>query len=130
MNGKIEVSTDKAPPAVGAYSQGIDAGMFVFTSGSLPLNPGTGTMPADIGEAAAQALDNLKAILEAAGCGMDSVCKATIYLVDINDFAAVNAVYSRYFEKPYPARSCFAVAALPLGARVEIELVAVKRPAN
>lgn len=126
MSEKNEVVTDKAPPAIGAYSQGIDAGMFVFTCGCVPVNPTTKTMPADIREATAQALDNLKGILEAAGSGMGKVVKATVLLADINDFGAVNEVYSTYFQKPYPARSCFAVAALPMGARVEIELIALK----
>ena len=121
-----EVSTAGAPPAIGAYSQAIDTGMYVFTSGAIPLDPETKTMPADIKAAAARALDNLGAILEAAGSGFEKVCKATIFLADINDFQAVNEVYSGYFSKPYPARSCFAVAALPMGARVEIELIAVK----
>ena len=126
MGEMTEVSTAGAPPAIGAYSQAIDTGFFVFTSGTIPLDPETRTMPADIKAATARALDNLGAILEAAGSGFDKVCKATIFLVDIDDFQAVNDVYSGYFSTPYPARSCIAVAALPMGARVEIELVAVK----
>ncbi len=118
------VETTNAPAAVGAYSQGICVGDFVFTSGCLPLDPVSKAMPSDIKEQAAAALRNVKAILEAAGSGMDKVVKCTVFLADINDFAAVNEVYASFFSKPFPARSCFAVAALPLGARVEIEAVA------
>lgn len=120
------IDTPNAPGAVGPYSQAIAVGDLIFTSGSLPLNPADKTMPTDIKDAARQALTNLKAILEKAGSGMDKVVKATVFLVDMNDFAAVNEVYATFFSQPYPARSCFAVAALPLGAKVEIELIATK----
>ncbi|MDR3211630.1 MAG: RidA family protein [Planctomycetota bacterium] len=121
-----EIVTTGAPPAVGAYSQAIDTGDFVFTSGSLPLDPVSKAMPEDIKAQATQALNNLKAILAAAGTSLEKVVKATIFLADIRDFQAVNEVYSTYFSKPYPARSCYAVAALPLGAKLEIELIATK----
>ena len=121
------VATSKAPAAIGPYSQGIAAGNFVFASGQLPLNPATGEMPGDISEQARQSLTNLKAILEEAGSGMDCVVKVTIFLADIGDFAKVNEVYSTFFSQPFPARSCFAVAAIPKGARVEIEAIAVKK---
>lgn len=121
------VETTNAPSAVGAYSQGICAGDFVFTSGCLPIDPVSKAMPEDVKAQATVALQNLKAVVEAGGSGMDRVVKCTVFLVDINDFAAVNEVYSTFFGKPFPARSCFAVAALPLGARVEIEAVAVKK---
>jgi endoribonuclease L-PSP, putative len=120
------IDTPNAPGAVGPYSQAIAVGDLIFTSGALPLNPADKTMPADIKDAARQALTNLKAILEQAGSGMDKVVKATVFLVDINDFAAVNEVYATFFSQPYPARSCYAVAALPMGAKVEIELIATK----
>lgn len=126
MSELKQIETASAPVAVGAYSQAIEVGGLVYTSGSLPLDPETKKMPEDIKEAAKQALTNIKNILEAAGTGMNKVIKTTIYLVDINDFAAVNEIYATFFSKPYPARSCFAVAALPLGARVEIEAVAAK----
>jgi 2-iminobutanoate/2-iminopropanoate deaminase len=126
MSQLKEVATNGAPAAVGAYSQAIDAGSLVFTSGSLPLDPVSKAMPGDVRAQAARALDNLKAVLAAAGSGMDKVVKATIFLADINDFQAVNEVYATYFSTPYPARSCFAVAALPMGAKLEIELIAVK----
>lgn len=121
------ISTPKAPAAIGPYSQGIGMGNLVFTSGQLPLNPETKTMPDDISEQAKQSLSNVQAILEAAGAGLDTVIKVTIFLADMGDFAKVNAVYDTFFKQPYPARSCFAVAALPLGARVEIEAVAAKK---
>lgn len=120
------IATPKAPGAVGPYSQGIDTGSLVFASGQLPLHPETKTMPADIREQAAQSLENLKAVLEAAGSGLDKVVKTSVFLADLADFAAVNEVYAKYFSPPFPARSCFQVAALPLGARVEIEAIAVK----
>lgn len=120
------VASPNAPGAVGPYSQAIALGNLVFTSGSLPINPATKTMPEDIKAQAAQALTNLKAILEEAGTGMDRVVKATVFLADIKDFAAVNEVYATFFSKPFPARSCYAVAALPLGAKVEIELIAAR----
>lgn len=120
------VATEKAPGAVGPYSQGMDTGTLVFASGQLPLHPETRTMPADIGEQAAQSLENLKAVLEAAGSGLGKVVKTSVFLADLSDFAAVNEVYAKYFSPPFPARSCFQVAALPLGARVEIEAIALK----
>lgn len=118
------VSTSSAPAAIGPYSQGIVSNGFVFASGQLPLNPETQQMPSDIAEQAKQSLSNLKAILEAAGAGMDSVVKVTIFLADIADFGKVNEVYSSFFNQPYPARSCFAVKDLPKGAGVEIEAIA------
>lgn len=118
------VSTSNAPAAIGPYSQGIVSNGFVFASGQLPLNPETQQMPSDIVEQAKQSLTNLKAILEAAGAGMDTVVKVTIFLADIADFGKVNEVYSTFFSQPYPARSCFAVKDLPKGAGVEIEAIA------
>ena len=118
------VATSSAPAAIGPYSQGIVSNGFVFASGQLPMNPENQQMPADIAEQAKQSLTNLKAILEAAGAGMDSVVKVTIYLADIADFGKVNEVYSAFFSQPYPARSCFAVKDLPKGAGVEIEAIA------
>lgn len=124
---KLEpVESQNAPAAVGPYSQAIVLGDLVFTSGSLPIDPATKAMPDDIKDQAKQALANLQAILEAAGAGLDKVVKATVFLADIKDFAAVNEVYATFFGKPFPARSCFQVAALPMGAKVEIELIAAK----
>lgn len=125
MTDLKEVQTLKAPAAIGPYSQAIIAGGFVFTAGQIPLDPGTGEMMAgDIGVQAERVLDNLKAVLDAAGSSLTNVVKCTVFLADIADFAAVNEVYARYFTEPYPARSAVQVAALPKGARVEIEAVA------
>ncbi|HEU6436481.1 MAG TPA: RidA family protein [Nitratidesulfovibrio sp.] len=120
------IDTTAAPGAVGPYSQAMATGGFVFASGQLPIDPATKTMPDDVKEQAAQSLRNVKAILEAAGTGLDKVLKATVYLADIKDFPAVNEVYATFFSAPFPARSCFAVAALPLGAKVEVEVIAVR----
>jgi 2-iminobutanoate/2-iminopropanoate deaminase len=119
------VATDKSPDAVGAYSQALRVGNFVFTSGQLPMEPLSKSMPVDIKEQTALALTNVKNILEAAGSGLDKVVKMTIYLADINDFSAMNEVYAVFFQKPFPARSCFAVKSLPMEAKVEIEAIAV-----
>lgn len=124
MSKKV-VSTDKAPGAIGPYSQAIRTGNLVFTSGQLPINPATGELVASgIKEATKQSLENVKAILEAEGASMASVVKSVVYLKDINDFAEMNAVYAEYFTGECPARSCFQVAALPKDALVEIEVVA------
>lgn len=126
MSELKQIDTPNAPSAVGAYSQAIAVGDFVFTSGNLPIDPVSKAMPDDIKAQANLALQNAKAILEVAGTGMNKVVKSTVYLADINDFGAVNEVYSTFFSKPFPARSCFAVKALPLGAKVEIEVIAAK----
>ena len=120
------VETALAPAAVGPYSQGIALDNLVFSSGQLPMNPETKTMPADIAEQARQSLANVKAVLEAAGSGMDKVVKVNIFLTNMADFARVNEVYAQFFKLPFPARSCVAVTALPLGAGLEIEAVAMK----
>ncbi len=118
---------EKAPKAVGPYSQGIAANGFVFTSGQLPLDPATNTMPEGIKAQAKQSMDNVKAVLEAAGSGMDKIVKVTIFVKDLNDFATVNEVYGTYFGKEPPARSCVQVARIPKDALVEIEAIAVKK---
>ena len=124
---KVKIETAKAPAAIGPYSQGISAGELVFVSGQLPIDPATGVMPEDIASQTRQSLCNLKSILEAAGSGMDKVCKTTVFLQDMNDFAAMNQVYEEAFgEGAYPARSAVAVAKLPKGASVEIEAIACK----
>lgn len=116
--------TDKAPAAVGPYVQAIGTEEFVFTSGQIPLNPETGELITEISAAARQSLNNIKAILEEAGSSIDKVIKCTVFLADINDFAAVNEVYKEFFNDHKPARSAIQVAALPLGASVEIEAIA------
>jgi 2-iminobutanoate/2-iminopropanoate deaminase len=118
------IVTDKAPGAVGPYSQAVAAGNFIFTSGQLPVDPVTGSMPDDVKAQTAVCLGNIRNILEAAGSSPDKVVKAVVYLADIKDFPLVNEVYAGFFKKPFPARSCFAVNDLPLGAKVEIEVVA------
>ena len=124
---KKAISTEKAPAAIGPYSQGIAVGNMVFTSGQLPIDPATGVFPSDdIKEQTRQSLLNVKAVLEAAGMTMDDVVKTTVLLADMGDFAAMNEVYSEFFTQPFPARSAFAVKDLPKGARVEIECVAGK----
>ena len=123
---KEVIETPGAPGAIGPYSQAIDAGPFVYTSGQLPINPVTGEMPADIEGQTAQSLENVSAVLEAAGLSMANVVKTTVFLADMGDFAAMNGVYSTYFAAPYPARSAVAVKTLPKNALVEIEVVAVR----
>jgi 2-iminobutanoate/2-iminopropanoate deaminase len=119
------ISTDAAPAAAGPYSQAIRAGELVFTAGQIGTDPASGELAGDdVRDQAAQALANLRAILEAAGSGMDRLVKVTVYLADIADWPAVNEVYVREVPEPFPARSAFAVRDLPKGARVEIEAVA------
>lgn len=119
------IKTDNAPGAVGPYSQGVACGGFVFTSGQLPMDPRTGKfVEGGIREEARQCLENVKAVLEAAGTTLDKAVKATVFLADIKDFSAVNEVYATFFTDNPPARSAYQVAELPLGARVEIEMIA------
>lgn len=121
---KKEIATEKAPGAIGPYSQAVQAGNLVFVSGQLPINPMTGEMPADITAQTEQSILNLKAILEAAGAGLDNVVKTTVFLADMSLFAPMNEVYGRHFSKVYPARCAFAVKELPKQALVEIEAIA------
>ena len=119
------VRTDKAPQAIGPYSQGVRAGGFVFFSGQIPLDPLTGQITGtDSVEQTEQVMANIEAVLSAAGLGFEDVVKTTIFLVDLADFAAVNEVYGRRFQKEPPARSTVEVKGLPRGSRVEIEVVA------
>lgn len=122
-----ELSTKNAPAAIGPYSQGIEANGFVYVSGQLPINPATGEFAeGGIKAEARQSLANISNILAEAGLTMGNVVKVTVLMTDIKDFAAVNEVYAEFFEAPYPARSAFAVAALPKGADIEIEAIAAK----
>jgi 2-iminobutanoate/2-iminopropanoate deaminase len=124
---KLErIDTNKAPGAVGPYSQAMATANLVYTAGQLGINPDTKAMPEDVHEQTILCLNNVKAVLEAAGSGLDKVLKATVFLTDMVDFAVVNEVYASFFNQPYPARSCFAVKALPFDAKVEIEVVAVR----
>ena len=118
------ISTEKAPGAIGPYSQGYTVGGLVFTSGQIPVDPATGAVAEGIAAQADQSCRNVGAILEAAGVSFDKVVKTTCFLADIADFAAVNEIYASKFEAPFPARSAFQVAALPAGGLVEIEVVA------
>ncbi|WP_298068050.1 RidA family protein [uncultured Mailhella sp.] len=120
------VFTADAPAAIGPYSQAVKSGSVVYLSGQLGMNPATGELvSADVKEQTAQALSNMKAVLAAAGATVDNVVKTTVFLTDMADFQSVNAVYAETFVSNAPARSCVAVAALPKGARVEVEAIAV-----
>lgn len=117
------IHTDKAPAAIGPYSQATKGTATLFTSGQLGIDPATGELPQDFTAQARQAFENLKAIIEAAGGSMSNVMKITIFLTDMSHFPAVNAVMQEYCQAPYPARSCFAVAALPKSGAVEVEAI-------
>lgn len=122
---KQVIHTDKAPAAIGPYSQAIQIGQLLFTSGQVPIDPETGAIvEGGIQEQARQSLNNIKAILNAAGTNMGAVVKTTVFLQDMNDFAAMNGVYAQFFQEPYPARSAVQVARLPKDVLVEIEAIA------
>jgi 2-iminobutanoate/2-iminopropanoate deaminase len=126
---KTAVTSADAPAAIGPYSQGVRAGEFLFLSGQIPLDPATGAMVAgDIAAQIERVMANLGAVLAAAGCGFDDVVRSTIYVVDMADYAKVNEIYGRFFAAPYPARSTVQVSALPRGARVELDAIAVVPP--
>ena len=119
------ISTKKAPAAIGPYSQAIQVGNLIYTSGQIPINPATVTfVEGAIKEQTRQSLTNVKAILEEVGISMSNVVKTTVFMADMNDFADMNSVYAEFFSEPYPARSAVAVKTLPKGALVEIEVVA------
>ncbi len=124
---KNVICTEAAPAAIGPYSQAIETAGTVYISGQLPIDPATGEFPSgDIRKQTRASLENIRAILSRAGLDFGNVVKTTVLLQDIGDFGAMNEVYGEYFTEPYPARAAFAVAALPKGARVEIEVVAEK----
>lgn len=121
-----QIKTEKAPAAIGPYSQGILSGSLLFTSGQIPLNPASGSLVSGgIQSETKQVLENLKAVLEAGGASLKDVVKTTVYMTDLSEFAQMNEVYGIYFSGEPPARSTVGVASLPRGARVEIEAVAV-----
>ena len=122
---KQVIHTDKAPAAISPYSQALQIGQLLFTSGQVPIDPETGAIvEGGIQEQARQSLNNIKAILNAAGTNMGAVVKTTVFLQDMNDFAAMNEVYAQFFQEPYPARSAVQVARLPKDVLVEIEAIA------
>ena len=123
---KDPVRTDAAPAAIGPYSQAIAAGEHVYCSGQIALDPSSGTIPAGIEAQTDRALRNLAAVLAAAGCSLADVVKTTVFLTDLGEFPAMNAVYERYFPAPHPARSTVEVSALPRGGVVEIDAIAVR----
>jgi 2-iminobutanoate/2-iminopropanoate deaminase len=122
------IKTDKAPAAIGPYSQAIDSGCgLLFVSGQLPIDPATGAFPeGGVREQTRQSLLNASAILQAAGLGLSDVVKTTVFLADMGDFAAMNEVYASFFTEPFPARSAVAVKTLPKGALVEVECIAAR----
>lgn len=123
---KQVINTENAPKAIGPYSQGIIANGFVFASGQIPLDPATGELnTGSVEEQAHLSLTNLKAVVEAAGSSMDKVVKCTVFLQNMDDYGAVNAVYGEYFKSPYPARAAIQVARLPKDVKVEIEAIAI-----
>ena len=126
MIHKEPIRTETAPQALGPYSQGIVAGNLVFTAGQLGGDPRSGQLPDGIEAQTLQALRNIAAVLEAAGTGWSDVVKTTVYLADMADFAAFNAVYAEVVAEPFPARSTVEAAALPRGARIEIDAIAVR----
>jgi 2-iminobutanoate/2-iminopropanoate deaminase len=125
---RTSITAEGAPRAIGPYSQAVAAGELVFCAGQVGLDPASGRLvPGGVEAETARVLENLAAVLAAAGLELGDVVKTTVYLVDLGEFAAMNAVYARYFSAPYPARATVGVAALPAGARVEIEAVATRR---
>lgn len=128
MTARVErsaVSTERAAPATGPYSQAIRAGGLVFVAGQIGLDPASGDMAGGVAAQTEQALANLEAVLAAAGSGIDLVTKTTVFITDMDDFATVNEVYGRHLREPYPARSTVAVKQLPRGALVEVEAIAL-----
>lgn len=124
---KKVIATPKAPDAIGPYSQAIETEGYLFTSGQIPINPATGEIEGTtIEEQAEQVMKNIGAVLEEAGLTFANVVKTTCFLADLADFTAFNAVYGKYFPEAAPARSCFAVAGLPMGAKLEVETICVK----
>ncbi|WP_392559270.1 RidA family protein [Orbus mooreae] len=123
------INSEHAPAAIGPYVQAVDVGNLLFVSGQLPLDPKTNVMPDDVSAQAKQSLANIKAILAAANCQVANIVKTTIFLADMNDFAAVNSAYEQFFKDnnaSFPARSCVQVARIPKDAKVEIEVIAAK----
>ena len=123
---KKAISTDKAPAAIGPYSQAIEVNGMVYTSGVIPVNPATGEIPSGVEAQAEQAFSNMAALVEAAGTDMASVVKTTLFIKEMNDFAKINEIYAKYFTGTFPARSCVEVARLPKDVLLEVEAIATK----
>ena len=125
MNKKI-ISTNKAPAAIGPYSQAVEAGGFMFASGQIPIDPATGNIPEGIEAQARQALTNVKNLIEAAGLTLDAVVKTSVFIRNMDDFAKVNEIYAQFFTDRYPARSCVEVSRLPKDVLIEVEVIAAR----
>ncbi|MCR5667577.1 MAG: RidA family protein [Lachnospiraceae bacterium] len=123
---KKVVCTDKAPAAIGPYSQAIEVNGMVFTSGVIPVDPATGNIPEGSSAQADQVMRNMQNLLEAAGTSMENVVKTTVFVKEMDDFGAINEVYAKYFPEPYPSRSCVEVARLPKDVMLEMEVIATK----
>ena len=123
---KKVISTDKAPAAIGPYSQAIELNGMVYTSGVIPVNPATGEIPEGSAAQAKQVMENMSNLLAAAGTDMDHVVKTTVFIKEMNDFGAINEVYATYFTKDFPSRSCVEVARLPKDVMLEMEAIALK----
>jgi len=123
---KKVIATDKAPAAIGPYSQAIEIGNLVFTSGQIPVDPATGEIQEGVEAQAEQAFTNVKELLAAAGTSIENVIKTTVFIKDMNDFGKINEIYAKYFAGSYPARSCVEVARLPKDVLIEIEAIAEK----
>ena len=121
------ISTDKAPAAIGPYSQAVECGGMVYTSGMIPINPATGELvTGSVEEQAEQAISNLEALLTAAGSSIEKVVKTVVFISDMENFGKINEIYAKHFKEPYPARSCVQVARLPKDVAIEIEAIAEK----
>lgn len=123
---KKAISTDKAPAAIGPYSQAIEANGMVYTSGVIPVDPATGVIPDGVEAQASQAFSNMKALLEACGTDIGQVVKTTVFIKEMNDFGKINEIYAKFFTGVYPARSCVEVARLPKDVLLEVEATAIK----
>ena len=120
------ISTDKAPGAIGPYSQAIEVNGMVFTSGVIPVDPATGVIPEGVEAQAPQAFTNLTNLVEASGAAMSQVVKTTVFIKEMNDFGKINEIYAKFFKEPYPSRSCVEVARLPKDVLLEVEAIVAK----